>query len=476
LTRSASYRARVCLAVASLLAVLLSGCGVPVAPGYKIQKENLTVHFVPGSPPHLAVRAQYELANVGNAPLESIGVTLPGEKEFGRANLRAEIDGKEITLQHNPHEAPDDWRIPLPAPWRQKQKRNLMLSYDLGAQPVSDPRIFVSANTFYLNDSGWFPGLMSFKVFLSPAVVRPNPTALSVVIPADFRVTASGQPSGSRKQNGETEYRFRIRKPDFDPYVLAGQYSEQRVSSGGVTVAVWTLGGPIPASKAQDIAAQVAPAVNVDVQNLGRLPKSLDKIFVVDFPRKVRMNGDDDPTQGFLLPGVVPGDTPYASVQDVIAHTWFAHLIAPRPEAWLLAEGLAFHPGTVSGPGNNQIPPSPVPPLLSRYDADKLKAVEKPIISLLPTDPLDQLRIGADKIQLFFFALEDKCGPENVRHAIADMVYALRGEDYGYSDFRAALEQQCHQDLGGFFRTWLTRPGIPADFRARYQNVGGNKQ
>jgi hypothetical protein len=445
---------------------LICGCGVPVAPGYKVQKENLTVHFVAGDPPHLAVGAQYELVNVGNAPLESFGVTLPGEKEFGRANLRAEIDNKEITLRRNAHEAPDDWRIPLPAPWRQKEKRNLLLSYDLASQPPTDPRIFVAANTFYLNDSGWFPGLMNFKVFLSPAIVRPNPTALSVIIPADFRVTASGQPSGTRKQNGETEYRFRIRKGDFDPYLLAGQYSEQRVSTVGVTVAIWTFGGPIPASKAQDIAAQVAPAANVDVQNLGRLPKSLDKIFVADFPRKVRMNADGDPTQGFLLPGVVPSDTPYASVQDALAHTWFSHLIAPRPEAWTLADGLAFYAGIVSGPGNNQIPPSPVAFLLSRYDADKLKAVEKPLISLAPTDPWDQLRIGGDKMQLFFFALQDKCGPENLRHAIADMVYALRGEEYGYSDFRAALEQQCQQNLDGFFRTWLTQPGIPADFRA----------
>ncbi|MFZ3247060.1 MAG: hypothetical protein WA185_18460, partial [Candidatus Acidiferrales bacterium] len=86
-----------------------------------------------------------------------------------------------------------------------------------------------------------------------------------------------------------------------------------------------------------------------------------------------------------------------------------------------------------------------------------------------------QIELRSTKMELFLFALEDKCGPQNLTHAISDMVYALRGEEYGYSDFRAALEQQCHQDLDGFFRQWLTQPGIPPDFRARYENAGGSK-
>ena len=461
---------------------------MPVAPGYKIQKESLSVHLVFGARPHLAIRAQYELANVGNVPLDSVGVTLPGENAFGRANLRAEIDGKEITPQHNPHEAADDWRIPLPAPWRQKEKRNLSLSYDLASQPASDPRIFVAVNAFYLNDSGWFPGLMGFKAFLSPAVVRPNPTLLTVIIPADFRVTAAGQPSGTKNQSGEIEHRFRIRKADFDPYVLAGQYQQQIVSTAGVTVAIWTF-KQIPADQAQKTAAQIAAAEKFYVQNFGRLPSSMKAIYDVQPAKSV---SDEDLTwarwQGLSLPGVVYDPTldPLGKYLDgfissstdpfELSNTWFEHMIVPRPESWPLGGELVAYASDMLDESIGKSRAEAIASDLSDYDQDRAKAVEKPVASLAPSDPQVQINVVGDKIDLFFFALEDKCGPENVRRGVADMVYALRGKDYGYSDFRAALEYRCHQNLADFFHTWLAQPGIPPDFRARYESAGANKQ
>ncbi len=112
---------------------------------------------------------------------------------------------------------------------------------------------------------------------------------------------------------------------------------------------------------------------------------------------------------------------------------------------------------------------------LEDYDRDRTGAVEKPLAFLAPSDPEDQLQIGGDKSRLFFFALEDKCGRENLEHAIAHMVYALRGQEYGYTDLRAALEQECHQDLSSMFAAWLDQKGIPADFRARYEKSNSMK-
>ncbi len=102
--------------------------------------------------------------------------------------------------------------------------------------------------------------------------------------------------------------------------------------------------------------------------------------------------------------------------------------------------------------------------------------MEIPVSKISHDSSLVVQTMALDKSLLLLFALEDKCGAENVRHAISDMVYALRGQEYGYSDFRAALEQQCHQDLADFFRSWLAQPGIPPDFRARYESAGAGKQ
>lgn len=491
-------RHRACAGIISCLsAIVISGCATPLAPGYKIQKETLSVHFIPGNPPHLAIRADYILANIGNSPLHFIGVELPSEKDFGLANFGAKIDSKDVAPQHNPHEAAEDWRIPLAASWQQKQKISLTISYDLAASTASDPRIFVTTNMFYLNDSGWFPALMGFKVFLSPSVTRPNPTDLSVVVPAGFRVTASGQLRATKKQSAETEYRFLIRNGDFNPYVLAGQYSEQRVSTDGVTVAIWTF-NPIPADQAQKTSAQIAAAANFYAKNFGPLPRSMKTIYDVKPAEREKEDLTSQLERSHWLPGVVygptldflgagkaldGGDTLGIDFDDYISKfgdsvelpaTWFEHMIVARPEAWLLPGALSVHASeALHGTGESRS--ERIADFLSEYDRDRAEAVERPTIALTDSDPQDRLQIGYVKMQLFLFALEDKCGQQNLTHAIHDMVYALRGEEYGYNDFRASVEQQCHQDLGGFFRTWLNQPGIPPDFRARYGNSSGPK-
>ena len=111
---------------------------MPLAPGYQVEKQSITVRFVPGNPPHLAIRAQYRLANVGNAPLDSIELGLPGEKDFGVANLHIKIDGQEVTPQRESSQTstpaegetavagmwPKTWRIPFASRWSRRQRKN----------------------------------------------------------------------------------------------------------------------------------------------------------------------------------------------------------------------------------------------------------------------------------------------------------------------------------------------------------------
>lgn len=439
------------------------------------------MRFVPGNPPHLAIRAEYRLTNMGNSPLNFIAVGLPDEKGFGRSNLRAEVGGKGIVLQHEPTEPAGDWRIPFPVSWHQKEKIDLSLSYDLAAQPVSDPRIFVTANTFYLNDSGWFPTLMGFKAFLSPAVGRPDPATLSVTIPANFRVTASGRPRGNKKQNGEVTHQFLIRKADFDPYVLAGQYNEQRINSTNASIVFWTR-KPFPVADAQIAASRVSSAYRFYATSFGSL--SRPSIFVIesgdlrDSENKLSNVVSSPPPRTVFSPIPVfiePGaDEPFPSfgIRRALAWTWFGHEIKPRPEAWVLAGGLADTAARASESARESRRRDDIGLVLDSYGRGT--AVEKPIINLSVDDPYEQIRLGRGKMILFYFALEDKCGQQNVTHAIAHMVYALRGQQYGYSDFRAALEQECHQNLSDFFDVWLQQKGIPADFRARYENAVSN--
>lgn len=471
----ARFRSRLLVAFLALAAISICGCGA-IAPGYQIQKESLTVHFISGNPPHLAIRADYRLANIGNSPLHFIPLALPGEKDFGLANFGAQIDGKNVAPQRNPDDAAEDWRIPLASSWRQKQKINLTLSYDLAASAPVDPRIFVATNMFYLNDSGWFPQLLGFKVLFAPSPTRPNPTLLDVIVPADFRATASGQPRGTKKQRSETEYNFRIGKAGFDPYVLAGQYDEQRVSTSAGTLVLWTS-KPLAAAQSQLISSQTARAASFFSQTFGPLPKSIHAIYAVEplggIPSSIENWPSTVPPATIIIRSADSSEHPAANSDAAqLAATWFSHVIRPSSNAWTLASGLSTYAAAQSHDAGGASRRNRIASSLADYTRASAQAVEKPVLSLTQTDSAIQQQLAAAKLQLFFAALEDKCGQQNLTHAISDMVYALHGENYGYNDFRAALEDRCHQDLADFFRTWLALPGIPPDFRARYGNAG----
>jgi hypothetical protein len=75
---------------------------------------------------------------------------------------------------------------------------------------------------------------------------------------------------------------------------------------------------------------------------------------------------------------------------------------------------------------------------------------------------------------LFFYALQDRCGREAFRHAISYMLSARQGSGFDLDDFIAAFEAETHQNIAEFVRLWMKHPGVPDDFRARYENVSAS--
>jgi hypothetical protein len=112
---------------------------------------------------------------------------------------------------------------------------------------------------------------------------------------------------------------------------------------------------------------------------------------------------------------------------------------------------------------------------LLEYDDACKEAVEKPLIAVATRDPVEQRRIALAKAPLFFIALEDTYGEESVRRGLEQVVSLLRGQEVRYQDIQAALENVTNQDLAPIFRTWLYKPGIPAEFREKYQRAAVGK-
>ncbi len=483
--------------IAVLALVCLSSCAVPLAPSYQIEKQSITVRFFPGSPPHLAIRAEYRLANVGNAALDSIELGLPSEKAFGLANLRVKIDGHEATPQRERSEEeesgagesalasawPATWRIPLASRWSRRERRNLVVEYDLAATTETDPRMSVGPNAFYLNDSGWFPDPLEPKALFAKDVVRPDPSDSLVDVPANFVVTASGELRGTHKAANETEFRFRLRKGDPEPFVVAGAYHQQQISSSGMAISFWTL-EPFSSAALEKAADSLASIDNFLVTTFDARSAAEKSLLVLEAPAPGPNSGATPlHDRSVTLPGIIvlwpaASSTDLAAqlvsenLKERLALSRFEHVITPRPEAWLLGDSLATYAVMLANP-NSGVPPARAGVIRQRiahFDQLGNEAAERPIAFVTSGDIAQQREMGSAKSTLFLFALEDRCGRENVEHALAHMVYALRGQEYGYTDFRSAIEQECHQDLSSMFATWLEQKGIPADFRARYES------
>jgi hypothetical protein len=87
-----------------VLLLCATSCTVPLAPGYQILKESREVRFGAGPPPELRIRTSYTLQNSGLSDLAFIDVIFPDEKVYGRANLRVEWNGHELTPEKLPVE------------------------------------------------------------------------------------------------------------------------------------------------------------------------------------------------------------------------------------------------------------------------------------------------------------------------------------------------------------------------------------
>ncbi|HXT72883.1 MAG TPA: hypothetical protein VN785_03440, partial [Candidatus Angelobacter sp.] len=289
------------------------------------------------------------------------------------------------------------------------------------------------------------------------------------------------------KAGDQTEFRFRLHKDDFDPYVVAGQYQQQRISGSGVTVLFWTLQAFSPAIL-QQTATSLSATDSFLASTFGAIRRANQPLLVAQAPAPGDSQQELDDRSVVTLPGMIlfsPPDlsrntstgTDLAALGKRLALSWFQHVITPQPEAWLLGGSLASYAVVLANEksGTTAARDDLIRRRLTRFD-QLGNGAEKPIAFVTSGDTAQQREMSDAKSTLFLFALEDRCGRENLDHAIAHMVYALRGQEYGYSDFRVALEQECRQDLSSMFATWLDQKGIPADFRARYENATSKRR
>jgi hypothetical protein len=153
-----------------------------------------------------------------------------------------------------------------------------------------------------------------------------------------------------------------------------------------------------------------------------------------------------------------------------LARTWYGWRVRPRPEAQILmGRGVGLFGLVIAAEGRSpQERGRMVASLVQRYDEARAAAPDLRLME--PPEGYSRAeRISTGyRGALFFVALEDFCGHDNLRTALRDIIYTRASSDTGYEELRAALESACGKDLGEMFRHWLIQPGIPEEFRNRY--------
>jgi hypothetical protein len=464
------------------LIVFLCSCAVPIAPGYRIAKESRDIRFVAGSPPSIQVRAAYTLVNSGASDLNFVDVTLPLVPVYGRADLKAELDGHAANFNELPAElrfdSPDALRLSFDSVWKRGQSHDLTIEYSFPPPAQGSSHITLGDADFHLGSRGAFAVLEPPKHILAPFPKRPKEMYYTVRVPEDFRVLARGTPAGRKQEGSEVEYRFRLLANDLAAYVVAGHYAES--APGGVSGATFWTFQPVVVDKSA--ADAIASAWNILQKDYGPLDRTIHGPHIVEVSElSAHIAGEQGPVAvafpgGALVDAAalsqgIQSDAFVEAVSHAFAHNWFGDQIYAAADATLgIGEGLPEYATIVidEARGGQAARHRRVTQYLFEYDAALKQGTEETLAVSRVTDPSAERRIALAKAPLFYAALEDECGAEAMRSALREVVTLLRGQEVSYPAIRSALEEKSGKNLAPTFRLWLNEKGIPQDFRARY--------
>ncbi len=462
-----------------LAIIFLTGCSVALGPGYLIQKQNLELRFIPSPEPHLAVNCTYQLLNSGNQPLQTLRVLVPPADAFHRTAASAEWNGQSIDVQTisaaSPSDPGDTLELRFPQPWPRKQKRALVLRYELATGFHLGAYLAVSPDTFFAFPESWNPALLPEKHLFATGGVPPRKWNLTVRVPSGFLVHVGGIPGKRASSHDEWVYSFRQQPGEFAPFAAGGKYVEKEAHANGDRVLFWTL-QPVDAAAAQNAANSIAVRARYYESEYGSPSKGL---------RVIRLLECIVPTKNFgcgALPETILADQAWIArglkdkdfFEDMnfeLAYTWFGGISRVRfDEGPLPMDAVAPYAGWEAQAQEDGADSraARIRRLLSDFDKHSAECKEKIVLPLPPGQDGCSYAPAWTKSSLFLFAMEDRIGRAPFHQSLKYMVQARRGSDFRLQDLISAMEAESHQPQGQFVRLWLKHPGIPDDFRARY--------
>ena len=467
-------------------------CVQPLGPGFRFSGRQTEIRVSAVTTEQLHIRVVDHFANVGDRPLRSLEVRLPEGPNSGIQTVRMTSNANEISPEHTSDLDRRRMRAAIDPEWKQLQAREIVTEWDLKPEPSARGAVATSAAAFYMVDQTALPLWQPPSGVFTKGGPNPQYETLTVIAPADFRILAPGTPvknknAAAASQAGRS---FQMNPvEDFLPFVVAGRYNEQIVNTRQGAVSFWTF-RPLDAQQAKTAAARLSSSARAFTDFFGSASNGRTILHVAEAPGELPSEfGDGHDPGGASFPNGILLDS-HAFAQGLsdeavlelaeynFAQTWFGWRVRPLPEAQILmGRGIGLFGVVIAAEARGQDQRGRmIGSLLDRYENARGIAADRRLIMLPPQYTNAERDSTGYKAALFFIALEDLCGHDNLRAAFKSIVKARANDDVGYKELRSAVEFASQRDLSEMFRDWLFRPGIPEDFRARYVTMRSGSQ
>jgi hypothetical protein len=477
---SASKQSRLFLILALVSAgYWAAACTAAFGPGYTIEKQEIRVQFVGDPQPGVRVEADYRLRNTGNQPLSLLELRLPGRRLFHFADPRAEWDGQAVTFEPSAAN-PRNVQFAFPQSWTISTTHTLHLSVEFQPAEAAGGLSF-APDAFYLPAEGWSPLLLPARGIFATGGVPPKSWLLTLRVPDGFLVHASGRQSKASRAGGEQVIRSVQRSKDGYPFIIAGRFRATRLSAGPETINLWTRAQEEVADFRQTADSLVKSVAAYNAM-FGNRSEESHQLWVVECPTAAGcFTGTASNYSKLISQDSGSLSAQMASLDSVVVDlSGDAKEIAAAAGPALASSWLGY--GQNPGFFEQDPPLSALPAFAASRGREAVQGPEvrsetiRRALSLVPVHgepkkPEDEAVIRAKSL-LFFYGLQDRYGQDTFNKAISHMLYARRRGGFDLDDLIASFEQETHQNVAELVRRWMKRPGVPDDFRARYQNAG----
>ena len=237
-----------------------------MAPATRIDKQEIEVHFIPAPEPTIHIDATYHLRNDGIRPLTMSRASFARPPPVSLCRSHVEWDGHAVTLDISPDNRRNSI-LNLQNAWMVSEAHTLKLSVEYKQAGPDEHNFSFAPDAFFLPSEGWSPQLMPARGAFAKGGIPPAKWQMTIRVPQDFLVHASGEKPKKSKSNGEQVIRYTQRFKDGYPFVIAGRYVASKFKAEPDTVTLW--------SRAQ----QNADTLRQSAQGLASAMKAYDGMF-----------------------------------------------------------------------------------------------------------------------------------------------------------------------------------------------------